>query len=78
VQSNDPRKPVKNALERDFGNLHNNSVHLNKWLRYGDKACERLPRLLEAETDSELQVEFAMNPKMKVLVGVLDKLNLYS
>jgi|LauGreDrversion4_2_1035121.scaffolds.fasta_scaffold255399_1 hypothetical protein len=47
---------------------------MNKWLRYADKACERLPKLVDAENESEILVRFLPNPKINVLTSVLDQL----
>lgn len=68
------RAKEKGQLEKDYGHLYH-GVSMNKWLQYADKACERLPSLVEAESEFELCVNFELNPKLKALLSVIDSLN---
>ena len=41
-------KKGRSYLERNYGHLYHGAA-MNKWLLYADKACEKLPSLLDAE-----------------------------
>lgn len=47
---------------------------MNKWLQYADKACEKLPSLIEIENSVDMATDFRINPKLEALLQTIDKL----